>query len=372
MAVYASPLAGVADKDIPRRLGARLGLARLHANPLADEDGISSLEAAPEKAGRGYIPYSNQRLLWHTDGYYNAPEQRIRAFILHCVRPAAAGGENRLLDPEIAYILLRDADPQYVKALSAPDAMTIPANAADGAELRPAQTGPVFSADAGALHMRYTARTRSIEWRPDDDDARRGAVSQPRSSTPIRLTCSRCGSPAARAWYATTCCTIAAPSLTTPRQARAGSSIAPDIPIASPGAPRADAFSFTKVGRHRMKYIPLKYIKEDPAVGNADSSEDAKESTGMLERLVAGPARAARRALAAAPRRCAAPTCCCSSAARWCGSRNGPRPGRRRARRSTSTWPSRPGKARRRPATSCSSPTSRSRSPRSARASGSR
>jgi hypothetical protein len=36
-----------------------------------------------------------------------------------------------------------------------------------------------------------------------------------------------------------------------------------------------------------MKYIPLKYIKEDPAVGNADSSEDAKESTGMLKRLVA-------------------------------------------------------------------------------------
>ena len=36
-----------------------------------------------------------------------------------------------------------------------------------------------------------------------------------------------------------------------------------------------------------MKYIPLKYIKEDAAVGNADSSEDARESTGMLERLVA-------------------------------------------------------------------------------------
>ena len=36
-----------------------------------------------------------------------------------------------------------------------------------------------------------------------------------------------------------------------------------------------------------MKYIPLKYIKEDPSVGNSDSSEDAQESTGMLERLVA-------------------------------------------------------------------------------------
>ena len=167
MAVYSSPLAGVADKDIARRLGARLGLARLHANPLADEDGISSLEVAPEKSARGYIPYSNRRLLWHTDGYYNPPQQRIGAFILHCVRPAAAGGENRLLDPEIAYILLRDADPLYVAALSASDAMTIPANEEDAAAARPAQTGPVFSTDAGALHMRYTARTRSIEWKDD-------------------------------------------------------------------------------------------------------------------------------------------------------------------------------------------------------------
>jgi alpha-ketoglutarate-dependent taurine dioxygenase len=168
MAVYASPLADLADKDIARRLGARLGLARLQANPLADEDGISSLEVAAEKSGRGYIPYSNRRLLWHTDGYYNAPEQRIRAFLLHCVRPAATGGENRLLDPEIAYLLLRDADPQYVQALSAPDAMTIPANEEDPAAQRAAQTGPVFSEDGGALHMRYTARTRSIEWRPDE------------------------------------------------------------------------------------------------------------------------------------------------------------------------------------------------------------
>jgi len=173
MAVYASPLADVADKDLPLRLGAQLGLTRLHANLLADEDGISSLEVAPEKSARGYIPYSNRRLLWHTDGYYNAPEQRIRAFILHCVRPAAAGGENRLLDPEIAYMLLRDADPQYVAALSAPDAMTIPANTEDGAA-RPAQTGPVFSSDGGAVHMRYTARTRSIEWR--QDEATRAAV----------------------------------------------------------------------------------------------------------------------------------------------------------------------------------------------------
>lgn len=174
MAVYASPLADLADKDLARRLGERLGLARLQANPLSDEDGISALEVAPEKSARGYIPYSNRRLLWHTDGYYNPPASRIRAFLLHCVRPAAAGGENRLLDPEIAYLLLRDADPRYVEALSAPDAMTIPANGEDPAARRAAQTGPVFSDDGGVLHMRYTARTRSIEWRPDE--ATRAAV----------------------------------------------------------------------------------------------------------------------------------------------------------------------------------------------------
>jgi alpha-ketoglutarate-dependent taurine dioxygenase len=167
VAVYASPLAGVADKDIPRRLGERLGLARLQANPLADEDGITSLEVAAEKSGRGYIPYSNRRLLWHTDGYYNPPASRIRAFLLHSVRPAAAGGENRVLDPEIAYILLRDADPRFVAALSAPDAMTVPANEEDPAAQRGAQSGPVFSFEDGALHMRYTARTRSIVWRAD-------------------------------------------------------------------------------------------------------------------------------------------------------------------------------------------------------------
>ena len=37
-----------------------------------------------------------------------------------------------------------------------------------------------------------------------------------------------------------------------------------------------------------MKHIPLKYIREDPSVGNADDSSDARESAAKLERLVAG------------------------------------------------------------------------------------
>lgn len=35
-----------------------------------------------------------------------------------------------------------------------------------------------------------------------------------------------------------------------------------------------------------MKHIPLKYIREDPSVGNADDSSDAKESTARLHALV--------------------------------------------------------------------------------------
>ncbi|MEO8848965.1 MAG: TauD/TfdA family dioxygenase [Casimicrobiaceae bacterium] len=168
MAVYVSAFAGVADRQLPRRLGERLGLLRVAGNPFADEDGISALEATPEKSALGYIPYSNRRLLWHTDGYYNTQQQRIRAFILHCVHPATVGGENCLLDHEIAYILLRDANPDYVKALCRLDAMTIPPNDSAGMAPRPAVSGPVFATDGGALHMRYTARTRSIEWRTDE------------------------------------------------------------------------------------------------------------------------------------------------------------------------------------------------------------
>jgi alpha-ketoglutarate-dependent taurine dioxygenase len=167
MAVYASDLAGDPDKAIPRQLGERFGLTHLDSNLLADEDSITSLRVVPEKSGRGYIPYSNRRLLWHTDGYYNAPAQRIRAFVLHCVSPAAEGGENGLIDHEMVYLLMRDANPEFVAALMQPDAMTIPANTEDGSA-RPAQSGPVFSVDpVGNLHMRYTARTRSIEWKND-------------------------------------------------------------------------------------------------------------------------------------------------------------------------------------------------------------
>ncbi|MDH3280359.1 MAG: TauD/TfdA family dioxygenase, partial [Gammaproteobacteria bacterium] len=100
---------------------------------------------------------------------YNPFDETIQSFILHCVRPATHGGENAFLDPEIVYLLLRDADPDHILVLMQPDVMTIPPNAMEYGGLRPAQSGPVFSIDPvnGALRMRFTARSRSIVWKDD-------------------------------------------------------------------------------------------------------------------------------------------------------------------------------------------------------------
>jgi hypothetical protein len=93
----------------------------------------------------------------------------IRAMLLHCVRCANQGGENDLLDHEIAYIRLRDENPDFIAALMHPEAMTIPANEEADGKMRAENRGPVFvlDSDTGGLTMRYTARKRYIRWRED-------------------------------------------------------------------------------------------------------------------------------------------------------------------------------------------------------------
>ncbi len=167
---YRTRLDNPADKSVPWRIGCQLGLERLDGNLCSDADSLSSL-CVREQGSRheGYIPYTNRPLSWHTDGYYNLPGEQIRAMVLHCARPAASGGENRLFDPEILYIRLRDENPAYIDALMDEDVMTIPPNVENGVQLRGARTGPVFSIDpdTGTLHCRYTARKRNILWKDD-------------------------------------------------------------------------------------------------------------------------------------------------------------------------------------------------------------
>ena len=166
MAIYATQVD--MDEVKVQKLGAQFGLKHLDANWLAGEDGISEIRVVDNGTRKHYIPYTDRPIKWHTDGYYNTPERTIRAMLLHCVMSASSGGENQLMDHEIAYLLLRDQDPQYIHALSAKDALTIPERVDEADGVRPAQSGPVFSFDvAGNLHMRYTARTRSIEWKQD-------------------------------------------------------------------------------------------------------------------------------------------------------------------------------------------------------------
>lgn len=157
------------DKAFVRQLGLRMGLSRLDGNLCADDDNISSLQVMDVGRRAAYIPYTNKRLSWHTDGYYNKPGEQIRGILMHCARPAAEGGANLVLDHEIAYLQMRDENPLLIQAFMREDAMTIPPNIENGVEIRGEQTGPVFSVDSsGHLHMRYSARTRNIEWYNDE------------------------------------------------------------------------------------------------------------------------------------------------------------------------------------------------------------
>ncbi|MBF0182968.1 MAG: TauD/TfdA family dioxygenase [Magnetococcales bacterium] len=157
---------------------AQLGIKELDHNLGAGEDGLSALTPGGSAYDpfAAYIPYRAAAIGWHTDGYYNPADHQVQSLCLYCERPAHTGGENELLDHELVYMQLRDRNPAWVATLLEPDVMTIPARFdAQGAVARPERTGPVFSITAeGALHTRFTNRTKSIRWR--DDEATRQAV----------------------------------------------------------------------------------------------------------------------------------------------------------------------------------------------------
>jgi len=171
--------------------GTTFGLRAIEDHRSAEADGIVRIEAANGGRRLGYIPYTDRAISWHTDGYYNfhGPRHCVDAMLLHCARNAEHGGDNRLLDPEIAYIRLRDEDPKHIVALMHPAAMSIPENVEQDGAVRPVNVGPVFFLHpTGALGMRYTARKRNITWR-DSDDTRRavGALERILETDPLVL-----------------------------------------------------------------------------------------------------------------------------------------------------------------------------------------
>lgn len=181
MAVYACRNA--CDDETPYRAKAQafaqhFGLHRFEDHRSMTDDGLVAIEIveAEEEGRKGFIPYTDRPISWHTDGYYNPLAKRIKAMTLHCLRPAPEGGVNDLFDPELAYIRLRDENPDYIRAFTHRRAMTIPAFQDEDGSVRAECPGPVFTWDryTGHLYMRYTDRKRNIVW--NDDDLTRAAV----------------------------------------------------------------------------------------------------------------------------------------------------------------------------------------------------
>ncbi len=170
MVIYAGKTGDDPDSEIPLAMGRAFNLTELDHNWLADASGLTSLTVVDGGDREKYIPYSNRAINWHTDGYYNTPDKQIHGLNLHCVMPAPEGGENRLMDHEIVYSLLRDKNPDYIRALMADDVMIIPSRMGkDGVIARKEEVGPVFSVNpvSGDLHMRYTIRTQNVIWKDD-------------------------------------------------------------------------------------------------------------------------------------------------------------------------------------------------------------
>ena len=149
----------------------KLDLNKSISNLFSDSENISNITNKSEPKNKitnsEYIPYTEKRLNWHTDGYYYPTESSIKSFLLHCVQPAKKGGENILLDHEIMYIYLRDHNPDYINILMQKDIMKIPKN--KNLKDSNAISGPVFYIDENNfLNMRFTSREQNIIWQKND------------------------------------------------------------------------------------------------------------------------------------------------------------------------------------------------------------
>ncbi len=137
---------------------------------------VVALRVASDEWRSDYIPYTNKAIGWHTDGYYNPTHQRVLALVLHCEHPSEQGGVNDLLDHDMAYIHLRNENPEFIRALSLPEVMCIPENIENGVKIRPQTCSAVFMPEfvdenepdqSPVLAMRFSKRKRNIIWSDD-------------------------------------------------------------------------------------------------------------------------------------------------------------------------------------------------------------
>ena len=149
----------------------QFGLTEFDQHLYAQKHGLAHITQSHQSDQSEFIPYTNRAIGWHTDGYYNAPKARIRAFSLFCVSPAESGGENQWIDQQMAYLTLREDNPDVAKALTHTQAMCIPEHKVDGQIRRKMSIGPIFFTDelTNQLYMRYTQRKKNISFHESDE-----------------------------------------------------------------------------------------------------------------------------------------------------------------------------------------------------------
>ncbi len=158
-----------AQKDYEQaiiQINHQMGLVDYDQHLYAQNNGLAYVTKSNKIGQLGFITYTNKALGWHTDGYYNAIENRVRAFSLFCIAPSVTGGVNQWIDPQMVYLLLREENQDVVEVLSHPQAMSIPEHKVNGKVRRAKSVGPIFFIDEidNTLCMRYTQRKKNIEF----------------------------------------------------------------------------------------------------------------------------------------------------------------------------------------------------------------
>lgn len=150
----------------------QLSLGNGDSGVIRDSGTLSLLQDMSGTPQGKFPPYQSKKMNWHTDGYYNALHDTVRCFTLHCVEPAKEGGELVLLDDNLLILALLQDDPVLIEHLSHPESMTLPGNQDNVGHNRPDRAVPMIQRHAdGALTLRFTTRTRNIQWRCNETQA---------------------------------------------------------------------------------------------------------------------------------------------------------------------------------------------------------
>ena len=156
------------NKSSIKNLAYQIGLGNYESDSKSDEDGLTEIKNhKQDRKTTEYIPYTDNELKWHTDGYYNNAQSSINSWLLFCQTQAEHGGTNKYLDHEIAYILF-NLKSKKLEDLMLSDTYIIPENLATK---RRKISNPVFMFFGQKLHMKFSMRKKNIVWNHDSLEA---------------------------------------------------------------------------------------------------------------------------------------------------------------------------------------------------------